>query len=309
MRAVLTIIGAWVASSVTAGAITIDTVAIGNANNGPDSTGFGSVSNDYRIGSTEVTNAQYAAFLNAKATSDPLALYDPNMSDGYGGITRTGTDGSFTYTTIAGRENKPVVYVSWYDALRFSNWLHNGQGNGDTESGAYTLTGGTIVPGNGPTITRNPGATWYLPSENEWYKAAYYDPASNSYYAYPTSSNSAPNAQLPPGDSNSANYAFVLGDLTEAGAYSTAQSPYGTFDQGGNVWEWNEALNNSFRTIRGGSWNDISAFLASSTRGYFSPNDSGSSLGFRVAAVPEPSSLTIAALGIIATLAWQWRRR
>src|SRR5262249_50686067 len=153
------------------------------------------------------------------------------------------------------RENKPVVYVNWYDALRFANWLNNGQGSGDTETGAYTLLGGKIVPTNGPSITRNPGATWFLPSESEWYKAAYYNPASSSYFAYPTPSNPAPAAQAPPGNANSANYSFAVNDLSNAGAYSNARSPYGTFDQGGNVWEWNEALNNSFRAIRGGSWN------------------------------------------------------
>ncbi len=100
------------ASAQLSHAVTIPTVAVGNAGNANDSTGFGAVAYDYRIGSTEVTNTQYAAFLNAKAASDPLALYDVNMSDGYGGITRNGADGSYTYTTIAGRENMPAIYVN-----------------------------------------------------------------------------------------------------------------------------------------------------------------------------------------------------
>ena len=86
-------------------------------------------------------------------------------------------------------------YVTWYDAIRFANWLHNGQGSGDTETGAYTLLGNaTPTPSNGPSITRNPGATWFLPSENEWYKAAYHNPAANSYSLYPTSSHTVPTA-------------------------------------------------------------------------------------------------------------------
>lgn len=297
------------ASGVAASAITIDTVPVGKPGNAADATGYGAVSYEYRIGTTEVTNAQYAAFLNAKAASDPLALYDFNMSDGFGGITRSGADGSYTYTPIAGRGNMPVVYVNWFDSLRFINWLNNGQGNGNTETGAYTLLGGKIVPTNAATITRSPGAMWFLPSENEWYKAAYFNPATNSYFAYPTSSNVAPVVQPPPGGSNSANYWFAVNDLTSAGAYSNASSPVGTYDQGGNVWEWNEALNNSFRAIRGGSWNDIPAFLNSSVRGYNGPADSSTSLGFRVATIPEPSTVALAAVGLIAFTGIAVRRR
>ncbi len=137
---------------------------------------------DYLIGTYEVTNAQYAEFLNAKAASDPLGLYNTSMGDpstnstfvGHGGITRSGSSGSYSYSAIAGRGDMPVNYVSFYDSLRFANWLNNGQGSGDTETGAYTLLGGTAAPSNGMTVTRNAGATIFLTSENEWYKAAYY---------------------------------------------------------------------------------------------------------------------------------------
>jgi sulfatase modifying factor 1 len=81
--------------------------------------------------------------------------------------------------------------VSFYDTLRFANWLNNGQGSGDTETGAYTLLGGTQTPSNGTTVTRNPGATIALPSDNEWYKAAYYDASSTDYFLHPTRSNAA----------------------------------------------------------------------------------------------------------------------
>ena len=70
-----------------------------------------------------------------------------------------------------------MSYVSCFDALRFANWLHNGQGSSDTENGAYTLLGGTPMPTNGASVTRKPAATLVLPSEDEWYKAAYFDPA------------------------------------------------------------------------------------------------------------------------------------
>ena len=164
-----------------AGPITIDTVPVGDAGNANDpATGnlYGGVSYDYRIGTTEVTNAQYVAFLNEKAKSDPLGLYNTSMgSDVRGGISRTGVSGSFSYATKTSMADKPVNYVSWYDAIRFANWVNNGQGAADTENGAYTLLGGTATPSNGPNIPRNGDALWFVPSENEWYKAAYYQPA------------------------------------------------------------------------------------------------------------------------------------
>ena len=110
-------------ASVASAQITIPTVRIGNPGNAADpTTGFGSVAYTYNIGSTEVTNAQYAAFLNAKAASDPFALYNTNMAGSVGGITRSGSAGSYTYATVSGRANNPVNYVSFWDATRFANW-------------------------------------------------------------------------------------------------------------------------------------------------------------------------------------------
>ena len=152
--------------SLPAQAVTIDWVAVGNPNNLADTpstncwaTNCGSVDHAYYISKYEVTNAQYAEFLNAKASSDPLGLYNECMNSdaSNGGITQSGVSGSFTYAVKLGFENKPVTYVSFYDALRFSNWLHNGKGNAPTETGAYTLLGGTATPSNGLTVTRNTG--------------------------------------------------------------------------------------------------------------------------------------------------------
>jgi formylglycine-generating enzyme required for sulfatase activity len=143
----------------------------------------GTVTGDYYMGKYEITNAQYAEFLNAKATSDPLLLYHADYMGSElnrGGITRSGSDGSYTYVARPGHENKPVNWLDLYNAVRFVNWLHNGQGNGDTETGAYTLLGGTPVPSNGLELARNNGALYFLPNENEWHKAAYYDPLSRN---------------------------------------------------------------------------------------------------------------------------------
>jgi hypothetical protein len=111
-------------------------------------------------------------------------------------------------------------------------------------------------------VTRNAGARWWLPNENEWYKAAYHknDGVFGNYWDYPAGTNSVPNNNGPSSDTgNSANFGITTGNssypLTKAGAYTLSDSPYGTFDQAGNVSEWNETLfDSSFRGIRGGGW-------------------------------------------------------
>ncbi len=287
--------------------ISIDTVPVGNAGNLPDDTGIGAVAYEYRIGTTEVTNAQYAAFLNAKAASDPFGLWENGMSLTYGGIVRGGSSGSFNYTLKPGRENMPVNYVNWTDAIRFTNWLHNGQGSGDTETGSYTL--GALDANGRPVdivgITRNPGATWFLPTEDEWYKAAYHknDGDTANYFEYPTSSDSVPYPELPAGGSNSANFSRAVGDLTEAGAYVDSYSPYGTFDQAGNVSEWNESLAyGPFRGIRGGAFFSNQYPPSASGPNTIVPAGENSFIGFRVATVPEPSSLALAGIGLVGGL-------
>src|SRR5262245_19050656 len=215
----------WIASS--ASAVTMTWTPIGNPGNVADDTGHGAVGYAYSIGTYEVTNAQYVEFLNAKAASDPLALYNANMGSGLGGITRSGVSGSFTYNAIGGRESMPVIYVSFYDALRFANWMNNGQGGGDTESGAYTLLGGTPAPSNGATVARNAGAAIVLPSDNEWYKAAYYDSSASSYFDFPAGSNTETVCASPTPTANRANCNGVAGDLTPVGSYTGSPSPYG----------------------------------------------------------------------------------
>jgi len=310
-------------------AVTIPTVPVGNPGNANNSNGYGGVAKNYRIGTTEVTNAQYAAFLNLKAASDPLTLYNANMgSNASGGITRSGSSGSYTYAAKTNMADKPVNYVSWYDSIRFANWLNNGQGAGDTESGAYTLLGGTPAPSNGLSITRNVCSTGLLTSENEWYKSAYHQPAAqggdaDNYWRYPTKSNSAPTIATAnavgdisnPG-TNVANYNrgadwnSLDGNVTTVGsAGPLSESFYGTSDQGGNVMEWNEALiDGAFRGFRGGSCIDSLFIMSSSPRYSLDPTRDDVTTGFRVATVPEPGTFCLAAFAGLALLAIRRRR-
>jgi formylglycine-generating enzyme required for sulfatase activity len=300
---------------LSAAAVTIDLVTIGDPNNAPEVNGaglFGRVTTTYRIGQTEITNAQYVEFLNAKAAADPLNLYSVSMgSNSNGGIIRSGASGSFSYAlrppaADAGPGgasysygDKPVNYISFFDALRFANWMNNGQGSGNTETGAYTILGGTATPTNADSITRNAGAIWFLPSENEWYKAAYYNPTTSSYFDYPTATDSAPNNNLPAADTgNSANHLIgvttTTGDpgypMTPVGAYALSDSPYGTLDQGGNVAEWNEALVTAgSRGLRGGGWNTTGSTLASASRGSMIAAIENSASGFRLATIAAAS--------------------
>ena len=149
----------------------------------------GEVDYTYSIGKYEVTAAQYCNFLNAKAKSDPYSLYTPVMDTKWYAwgcnIKQSGVDGSYTYSVAPDWANRPVNLVSYWSALRFANWLNNGQGEGDTETGAYTINGYTGF--DQAPIIRNSNAKWFLPSEDEWYKAAYYDsnkPGGAGYYKY-----------------------------------------------------------------------------------------------------------------------------
>jgi formylglycine-generating enzyme required for sulfatase activity len=299
-------------------AVTIDWVTVGDPGNAADTAtnclnsapNCGSVGYDYYISKYEVTNAQYAEFLNAKAASDPYALYDPNM--GYDGvIAQSGSDGSYSYAVTPGFEDKPVGYMTFFDALRFANWLDNGQGSGDTETGAYTLLGGTPVPSNGATVTRNSGATIVLPDENEWYKAAYYSP-SGVYFDYPAGSDTQTACVPPTATPNSANCGRPGGAVaTDVGAYTGSASPYGTFDQGANAWEWNETIApGGFRGGRGGCY-DCGGGLDAASLSYNDPSTTYADTGFRVAMVPEPDaglSGLLAETGLLGLAASRRRR-
>jgi formylglycine-generating enzyme len=264
---------------------------------------------DYSIGKYEVTLAQYTTFLNAVAATDSFSLYNASMATDLNsaGIAQSGTSGSFTYSVI-GTGTRPVTFVSWFDAARFCNWLHNGRPSGaqdatTTENGAYPLNGAIT----GVTITRQWGAKYWIPSEDEWYKAAHHDPRTAAsggptgddfYWLYPTGSDSVPGNTIGPLSlANHANFFTTVYSVTQSGSYSASQNYltaagsypgsadfYGTFDQGGNVLEWNDAvISDTFRGLRGGSWFGSGFNLRSSLRFDSNPGDGNSSIGFRVA--------------------------
>lgn len=268
--------------------VSIDYVTVGNHGNAADpSTGYGSVSYTYNIGKYEVTNSQYAAFLNAKGTSNIHGIYDVSMY--YLGITQTGGFGNYTYNVQNGFENKPVVYISWFSAARFSNWINNGQGAGDTETGAYTLNGASAG-----IITKNVGATVWIPTENEWYKAAYYNGNSATYSIYPNQSNSITIAD--------ANYYPGVLASTDVGSYSEDPSFYGTFDQGGNVLEFNDAVVGSSRGMRGGSYTYDKESAGAGVRNVIAPTQVTNDLGFRVASIPEVRSIILTVIASVLAL-------
>jgi formylglycine-generating enzyme len=317
------------ACAATVQAVTIDLVTVGNpgnpgeqsrlASNG-DTTFYGGVDHAFAIGKFEITAWQYCEFLNAVAGDDTYALYNTNMTGLTGcKIQRTGSAGSYSYSVASEHASWPVDDVTWGDAARFCNWLHNGQPTGPqslltTEDGAYYLNGA-----NGQaalmSVTRRANAKWWLPTEDEWYKAAYHknNGATADYFNYPTSSDTMPsNDLIDPDPGNTATY--WDGDYTapsvrtDVGAHENSESPYGTYDQGGNVWEWTETPDSgNFRVIRGGAANW--GLLHKRNRSTTGPMGTGVDyLGFRVATVPEPNSIALLGVGAFVLLAYAFRR-
>jgi hypothetical protein len=272
-----------------ANAFSLDFVTIGNPGNANDTTGYGGVSYTYNMGVYDVSQTQ----LSQAAASSGYNL---------GGGAWTGS--------------QPAANVDWYQAAAFVNYLNTSQGyapaynltfSGSTPIGVSAWTGSNIWTLGGTDYIRNANAEYFLPSENEFYKAAYYSPG-GTYYQYATGSNTAPTAVA---SGTAAGTAVYNGVTSQPAAVNQAGglSPYGTMGQSGNVFQWNETdysdpTNNSFNypVLRGGGWNSASGSLSSSGRFFDTPSDSDASLGFRVASVesvPEPSTYLLVAVGLL----------
>lgn len=247
-------------------------VTVGDPGNKPDSkTGSGAIDYTFEIGKFAVKASEYCAFLNVVTTkADPYELYSSYM----GSDTRVNSipqtwnskNKGYSYSVISGREDFPIVYVNWLE----NNQAERPEGPMTTERGSYTLNGS---PNSFPSSLMyksynkqflvNSGAHWRLPSSDEWYKATYYKGGGidAGYWLYPTQSDITPGNEI--GDKpNQANhdafghystshtwmsdYSYYLGDgkpyLTKVGAFSGSPGPYGTYDMGGNVWQWNDSF-------------------------------------------------------------------
>ena len=251
------------AGTVSFGSFSMEFVEIGSPGNADDTTGSpnpaGKVDYTYQMGKFEVSE-------------DMITKYNANF----------GTANSLVITNGPTRGiDKPATSVSWNEAARFVNWLNTSTGG--TE--AYQFTAGEVNDDialwssadawqlGGENLFRHKDAQYWLPSMDEWYKAAYYDPVSMTYFDYPSSDGSVPTAvAFGIGDKEAVyNQTFATGpaDITEAGGLS----PFGIMGLGGNVDEWEETtldltngLGSSSRGVRGGNWVSNSDFLSSSSR-------------------------------------------
>jgi sulfatase modifying factor 1 len=331
--------------------VTFDWATVGDPGNAADTlvmnkgpaadstTGYGSVGYTYQISKYDVTNSQYAQFLNAvdPGGSNTLRVYNTKMSDANanpaglaytGGIDRNLAAASGAkYSVKAGQENAPAIWINWASGARFVNWLANGQGSGSTESGVYDMSVFTVSPFSFATPpTRATGATIFLPSENEYYKAAYYDPTKSGtggYWQYGTRSDTPPSSVAPAGTSNSANigagtdgqsagtlattmattgstFDTTVNYLTNVGAYASAKSYYGLFDVEGLVYNWTEGTRessgNQLPIARGGSWRYNEGATGAAYRNVYSGAGATSYAwyGFRVASLSSaPPGTTV----------------
>jgi autotransporter-associated beta strand protein len=315
------VLSTWLTARSDGQTVNYSLVTVGNAGNSNDFTGFGGIPYSYRIGTYDVTIGQYVAFLNATARSDPYGLFSSAMSNNLAiaGVARGGSAGNYTYSAMSNggsSVNRPITYVSWFDAARFANWMSNGQPAGapgptTTENGAYALNGAT----SGAALERNvfnPNTssppTFYLPLEDEHYKAAYYSPVlrsgSGGYWKYATQSNVTPGNTIGAtanqanwcvnsvgfSVTKSGNYSFTQNYLTDVGAFTGSYSYYGTYDQGGLVYQWNDldGVPMAARGLRGGNWYYNSAFdMEGGYRIMNAPTAEYATIGFRLAS-PAP---------------------
>jgi formylglycine-generating enzyme required for sulfatase activity len=277
---------------------------------------FGSGANTFTIDFVEIGSPGNAA------QSASNRSHSFSGGDGYGAVPYTYristyaiSQNNITTATAAGMANvtagahsgdRPAANISWYEAAAYVNWLNTSKGYQAAYDLTWTGTAWSMALWSsadawqlgGENLYRHKDAFYFLPSENEWYKAAYYDPATSNYFLYATGSDTAPTAVASGTSPGTAVYNGQSGpaDVTQAGGLS----PFGTMGQNGNTWEWMESafdgvnnLTNESRGFRGGTWDLTEDILRSSFRGNNVPTLEFDGLGFRVASIPEPSTIIL----------------
>jgi len=298
-----------------ANAFSIKFVEIGNPGNDADNTGLGAVDYYYNLGKYEISRDQINKANSVGALG--ITLFDlvaPSMQSGYSG----------------NGENRPGTGISWYEAAKFVNYLNTSQGKQPAyrfdESGNFQLWNSGAYSGN--NRYRHKDALFVLPSVDEWYKGAYYDPNRNGidsggFWKYPTQSDALPTSVYEGTSSGTAVYyhtgSVYFGrsagpaDIDNAGGLSA----YGTMAQAGNAHEWMESayfgtndIENEPRWLRGGSWSGRVTFEIEAAPRVFENNPFAESktYGFRVAMVPEPSSLSLMLAGGAVLMAGRRRK-
>ena len=267
-----------------ANAFSLDFVNIGYAGNAADvSTGYGAVSDSYRMGMHEITIDQFT-----KANAAALGT----LGDGNENPWSIGVNGA-------------ALNTSWLEAAKFANYLTSGTYNG----GAYQFSDVNTLTGvDRAAAVGTYGTVYVLPTEDEWYKAAFLKSDGSAYTLYAS-------GDPVPGVETDANYGGFGGTYSSPWDVGTGNAENnGTFDMNGNVREWNESawdgtLDNmgESRVVRDGAFHSDEALLRSSNRIGFSPSIEGNTIGFRVAAIPEPSS--VAMVGMVSGLGFFIRRR
>ena len=244
--------GLWTRLSIAAGVLA--TVASMAAPSFAAVVSFGSGANQF--------NMEFVTIRNPNNVADITGSPNPAGAVGYEYgigkfevseemITKFNASQSLQITQDARGAAKPATSISWNEAARFVNWLNTSTGNpaaykfatgGVNDNIALWTSGDAGYDASNPY--RNSLAKYVLPSYNEWYKAAYYNPNDSTYYDFANGRNTPPTAVASGTADNTAvyNQSFPQGpaDVTNAGGLS----PYGVMGLGGNVREWGESSDN-----------------------------------------------------------------